>query len=125
MFNPDRKPSPGRENERGVEAFGPYEIAGSRGNPGNARFPLVQGQFDSDVFSPGVLVLQNLDDGRKIRIETGQEDSEILNVNGDIVVYRVNDSVYRASIAGDRLQGATVLAKDDDVPEVHWVFWSK
>lgn len=95
MFNPDRKPSPGRENERGVEAFGPYEIAGSRGNPGNARFPLVQGQFDSDVFSPGVLVLQNLDDGRKIRIETGQEDSEILNVNGDIVAMPDSNATVR------------------------------
>jgi hypothetical protein len=124
MLNPTGKASPGRENERGVEEFGDYEIAGSKGNPGNARFPLIRGQFfTSDVFSPGVLVLQNLDDGRKIRIETGQEDSEILSVRETVVVYRVNDAVYQAMIAGDRLEGTTLLAKDEDVPEVHWVFW--
>jgi TonB family protein len=123
MFNPDHKPSPGRENERGVEAFGDYEIAGSKGNDGTARFPLVRGQYDSDGFFPGVLLLQNLEDGRKMRIETGQEDSEILSVSDEVVLYRVNDAVYQANIVGDKLQGAILLAKDEDVPEIHWVFW--
>lgn len=74
---------------------------------------------------PGILALQNLADDRKIRIETGQEDSEILWVGGNTVLYRVNDTIYQASIAGDKLQGPSVVVKDDDVPEVHWVFWSK
>lgn len=124
MFNPDNKPSPGRENERGAEAFGDYGIAGSKGNPGNARFPVVRGQFDFASFQPGVLILQNLQDGRKIRIETGQEDSEPLNVNGDVVLYRINDGIYQAKIVGNKLQGIMLLVKDEDVPEIHWVFWS-
>jgi hypothetical protein len=123
MFNPDRKPSPGQENERGPEAFGDDEIAGSKGNDGNARLPLVRGALRSENFSPGVLVLQNLGDGRKIRIETGQEDSEILSVHEGTVVYRVNDAVYQARIAADKLQDVVLLAKDEDVPEIHWVFW--
>jgi hypothetical protein len=74
---------------------------------------------------PGILVMQNLSDARKIRIETGQEDSEILWVGSDNVLYRVNDTIYQAKIAGDKLQDTTVVVKDEDVPEIHWVFWSK
>ena len=117
------KVSPGRENERGPEAFGPSEIAGSKGNDGTARFPFVRGAYPGDIYSPGVLLLQNLEDGRKIRVGTGQEDSEILNVRGDEVLYRVNDTIYQAKIVGDKLQAASVLVEDVDVPEIHWVFW--
>ena len=115
---------PGRENERGPEAFGDYKIAGSKGNPGNARFPLVRGQIGgpSGVL-PGLLLLNNLEDGRNIRIETRQEDSEILSVRQDALLYRVNDTIYQATIVGDQLQNTSVLVKDEDVPEVHWVFW--
>ncbi len=73
----------------------------------------------------GILTLQNLADGRKIRIVTGQEDSEILRVQGDIVLYRVNDEIYQARIAGDQLKDTTLVVKDDDVPEIHWAFWSR
>jgi hypothetical protein len=128
-FNMDNaKTGPGRENERGQEAFGnSSEIAGQSGNPGNARFPLVRGAVDggTSTFLPGVLLLDNVKDGRRIRIETGQEDSEILQVRNDTVLYRVNDTIYQAAIQGSQLQGVSVVAKDEDVPEIHWVFWSK
>jgi hypothetical protein len=39
------------------------------------------------------------------------------------VLYRVNDTIYQARIVGDKLQDNSVLVKDDDVPEIHWVFW--
>jgi hypothetical protein len=125
-FNPDGKPSPGRENERGPEAFGPEEIAGARGNNGNAAFPDVRNLYGGDSsanFIPGVLLLQNLADGQKIRIETGQEDSEVIVVRDDAVLYRVNDSLYQAKLAGDKLQGTQLVVKDEDVPEIHWAFW--
>jgi len=94
-----------------------------------SRLPNVYGEYGAYCWMnrrrfPGILVLQNLADGRKIRMETHQEDSEILWVGADTLVYRVNDSIYRAAIAGDKIQGATLLVKDDDVPEVHWVFWA-
>jgi hypothetical protein len=80
--------------------------------------------LENDFVLPGILTLQNLADGRELRIETGQEDSEILWVGQDKLLYRVNDTIYQASIAGDKLEDASVIAKGDDVPEVHWAFWS-
>ena len=112
MFSAEQKPRPGAENER--------ETA-------TDRLPSVRQLYaygHANGWLPGVLVLQNLEDDRKIRIETGQEDSEILSVRGDQVLYRVNDTIYQAVIVGDKLQPASVVVKDDDVPEVHWVFWS-
>ncbi len=114
MANPDHKPGPGRENERGSSTD---------------RLPNVQEQYATflgrETSLPGILVLQDLADGRKIRIETGQEDSEILRVEGDTVLYRINDTIYQAKIVGDQLKDATVVVKDEDVPEIHWAFWSK
>lgn len=113
MRNPDHKPSPGRESERSQETD---------------RLPNVQEQYSifagKWVWAPGILVLQNLADGRKIRLETSQEDSEILRVEGDTVLYRINDTIYQAKIDGNQLKDTTVVVKDEDVPEIHWAFWS-
>lgn len=114
MRNPEHKASPGRESERGKETD---------------RLPNVQEQYSifagKWIWFPGILTLQDLADGRKIRMETGQEDSEILRVDGDIVLYRVNDAIYQARIVGDQLKDSTIIVKDEDVPEIHWAFWSK
>jgi hypothetical protein len=122
-YNSDNKlgTSPGAENERNTGG------AGGRGQGLTARLPNVRQEYGNQSLAwlPGVLVLQNLEDGRKIRIETNQADSEILSVRGDTVLYRyrVNDTIYEARIVGGALQGASVLVKDEDVPEIHWVFW--
>jgi hypothetical protein len=113
MFTSDRKPNPGIENERSFETE----------HLPNVRNAYAHGQGGNRL--PGILVLQNIEDGRKIRIETGQEDSEILSVTADSVLYRVNDTIYQAQITGDHLQDTAAIVKDDDVPEVHWVFWSQ
>jgi hypothetical protein len=74
---------------------------------------------------PGRLRLVDLADGRRIVICTQQEDSEILDVRKDgLVLYRVNDEIFRARIEGDKLSAPKLVVKGDDVPEVHWVFWS-
>lgn len=74
---------------------------------------------------PGMLVLDNLGDGRRITLQTNEEDSEILDVRKDgLVLYRINDSIFSARIEGDKLSAPTLVVKDDDVPEVHWAFWS-
>lgn len=113
-WNANQLPSPGRDNERGVE----------RDHFPNVRDLYAQFAGKKNL-TPGILVLQNLADGRKIRIETGQEDSEILRVEGDVILYRVNDTIYQARIDGSQLKDTTVTVKDEDVPEVHWAFWSK
>jgi hypothetical protein len=115
MNNPNHRPNPGKENERYITDGNPHDES--------APFPNVRDMYPIDEYRPGILVLQNLEDGRKIRVETGQEDSEVLAVRGQIVLYRVNDTIYQASIVGTRLQNISVAVKGDDVPEVHWVFW--
>ena len=113
-WNPEHTESPGRENER---------------DTGSGLLPSVRSGYQNFRgrwnWSPGVLTLQNLVDERKIRIETGQEDSEILRADGDVVLYRVNDTIYQARIEGDQLKDTSVVVKDEDVPEIHWAFWSK
>jgi hypothetical protein len=110
------QPNPGRENER------PEEKKTDLLPPTQTLYRSFVGH---NMLLPGILTLQNLADGRKIRIETGQEDSEILKVKDDLVLYRVNDTIYQARIDGDHVKDTTVIVKDEDVPEVHWAFWSK
>jgi len=114
MRNPDHKISPGRENERAYETDILPNV--------QQQYAIFQGKW---IWSPGVLALQNLVDGRKIRIVTGQEDSEILRVQGGILLYRVNDEIYQTRIIADQLKDITLVVKDDDVPEIHWAFWSE
>lgn len=109
-------PNPGRENER------PEERKTDRLPPVRTLYRSFKGH---NIVLPGILALQNLADGRKIQTETGQEDSEILRVDGDVVLYRVNDTIYQARIEGNQLKDTTVVVKDEDVPEIHWAFWSK
>jgi hypothetical protein len=113
MWNADHKTSPGRDSER---------------NSGTDTRPDIRGMYAQFkgrwIWSPGRLVLQNLDDARKITIETGQEDSEVLWIGSETVLYRVNDTIYQARIVGAQVQNTTVLVKDEDVPEIHWIFWS-
>lgn len=113
-WSPNNTTNPGRKEERGY---------------GTPNLPNVQLQYAGfrgrNQVIPGVLILTNLDDGRRIAIETHMEDSEILDVDGDEVLYRVNDAIYQAEIKGTALGPATAVAKDEDVPEVHWVFRSK
>jgi hypothetical protein len=49
----------------------------------------------------------------------------VLDVRADgLVLYRVNDKIFSARIEGDKLGPAKLVVKGEDVPEVHWVFWS-
>jgi hypothetical protein len=75
-----------------------------------------------DVSFPGTSILNNLAEGRKSKIETGQEGSEVLWVGEDTVLHRVNDTIYQARLANGQTKDASILVKDEDVPEVHWVF---
>jgi hypothetical protein len=108
----DRTRGPGVMNERASGTF---------------NLPNVEELYAStDNFYrfPGILMLENLDDGRDIRIMTNQEDSEVLYVRNNTVFYRVNDAIYASRIEQDRLDSPELLVRDDDVPEVHWMFWS-
>jgi hypothetical protein len=75
-------------------------------------------------YFPGVLYIQNLTNGRKLAIRTDQEDSEILTINENRIIYRVNDEIYAAALSDHGISNPVLLVKDIDVPEVHWAFWS-
>jgi len=111
-WNPDHGPQPGVAHQRAVETD---------------ALPAVKGVYDvyhgKECFIPGYLALWNLESGQRVAWHTDEEDSEILWVGSDTVLYRVNDTIYQARIVGDKLQDNSVLVKDDDVPEIHWVFW--
>lgn len=114
MWSPNNQTNPGRDEEK-AERMGYLDTVAS-------AYKYAEG---ADQAIPGVLILTNLDDGRRITMETHMEDSEILDVDHDQVLYRVNDTIYQAVINGTALGPATIIAKDKDVPEVHWVFRSK
>jgi len=70
-------------------------------------------------------VIENLKSQRKIQMETGQTDNEILAIKGDKAFYRINDAIYEGILAGNSLRSSSLLVKDDSVHEIHWIFWSK
>lgn len=105
---------PGAANER---EYGSLALPGTRSNyEGWATY----------FYLPGELEFDNLADGRKLTIHTGQEDTEILEVRPDgLVLYRANNQIFAARIRGDHVGPRVLVAADVDVPEVHWVLWTR
>jgi hypothetical protein len=115
FWNPNHAPNPGASNERNVETDTLPNV--------RELYAMFAGQNCS---IPGDLALRNLRTGQTIAFHTGQEDSEVLQIEADTVLYRINDTIYQAKIVGDQLiKEPTVVVKDEDVPEIHWAFWSK
>ncbi len=75
-----------------------------------------------NVQIPGKLAVWNLADGRRLMLNTGQPDSEVLSIgkNGDML-YRVNDAIYSAKIDGDSLGSAALVVKSPAAADIHWV----
>lgn len=114
FFDFSGKLSPGTQNERNTES---------------ATRPNIRDLFAAhaaeECYFPGVLALQNLVTNELLTIQTGQEDSEVLTMDGSNVVYRVNDAIYTAAITRNALSHPILLAKDGNIPDVHWAFWSR
>jgi hypothetical protein len=72
---------------------------------------------------PGILLLDNLKNGTHLEINTGEEDSEILNITGGHVCYRVNDSIFEAEITGSGIEGKRELGHAPELESAHWAFW--
>lgn len=105
--------SPGKENERLADL--------------DSGVPDIRDEYYNrflNLYIPGRLLIQNLVDGRKLTLETGQEDSEVLAIRADgQILYRVNDSIYSARISDKQIEVSTLVVKDDNAPDVHWAFW--
>ncbi len=85
-------------------------------------YPLDWFLRDARLFRPGVLFLYNVHTKRQYTIQTDQGDSEIVLVDGGSVYYRVNRSIYRASIGATSLGSAELLVEADVVQDIHWAF---
>jgi hypothetical protein len=73
-------------------------------------------------YLPGELVLYNVRSQQKYTIKTDQGDSEVLLVDGDTVYYRVNNTLYRATIGKTAIQNPVQMVRDDEVQFAHWAF---
>lgn len=105
-----KRVSPGKDRRR--------QKMSKTGMPADYRFDYF------DVYSPGILYMLNVITRDYIEWNTGQGDSEILLVENDEVYYRINDEIYKAPILnGKKLGKASLLIKDDRVPDIHWAFF--
>lgn len=76
-----------------------------------------------NLYYSGILYLLNIDTREYIEWNTGQGDSEILLVQDEVVYYRVNDKIYKATIInGEKLGETELLIQDEKVPDIHWAF---
>jgi hypothetical protein len=108
---------------------GPHRIEGrviEHGRPLPNELPAVR-EYENQLVNlhvPGKLILQNLSDERKLILETGQADTEVVAIRSDgEMLYRANDSIYSAKIVGNQITDTALIVKDSDVSEVHWAFW--
>jgi hypothetical protein len=100
------------------------EIANQRKTPMYSSASDVQAAYDRrflNIQIPGKLAIRNLADGRRLMLNTGQEDSEVLAIakNG-VMLYRVNDAIYAAKIDGDRIGSPSLVVKNPAVTDIHW-----
>jgi hypothetical protein len=70
---------------------------------------------------PGELILDNLRNHKHFTIHTGQEDSEVLEVSGDTVIFRVNDELKSMPLAGTDQGHEQLILKDARLTSVHWI----
>ena len=110
-WDPTHKPNPSINNERGTATETKPDV----------RFEYAHDAADG-CYIPGVLKLYNLSSGKEHEIVTRQQDSEVLTVSGRHIIYRVNDELYDGRITPQNQIHSRRIAKDDNLPEVHWAF---
>jgi hypothetical protein len=86
---------------------------------------LYSGMQGNEGFISGKLVLDRLDQPEHVVLDTGSEDSEVLDADNEHVVYRVNDTIFSAKIQANRITDVRTLVKDPRIEYVHWMISSK
>jgi len=126
----------GMVDENDLESLGPgwattkspdkARISPGRAERSQERRPTghpIDGFLTGYVYRPGILFLYHVPSGRYIQFETHQGDSEILLVEGDQLYYRVNRTIYRASIGEKSVGKPVFVVEGDEVPDIHWIFF--
>jgi hypothetical protein len=70
----------------------------------------------------GKLLLTNQKSGLEYEIDTGEADSEVVQVTDEFAIYRVNDRLLKSVMSGGRLLAPTEVAAGEEVVGVHWLF---
>jgi hypothetical protein len=78
---------------------------------------------DAGCYAPGILLLYSAEKGRLIKLETGNGDSEILLVDGDNLLYRIDRQICTAKIGPAEITDKAVLVEHDSIRDVHWAFF--
>lgn len=73
-------------------------------------------------YLPGTISFYNVQTGHYFTHETGQGDSEVIWMDGDRVLLRMNDALCWTAIDGSRLLPPQLLVKHEVVPDIHWAF---
>ena len=76
----------------------------------------------SRYYYPGILYLYDARSRKRYQIQTDQGDSEVLLVEGDTVYYRVNQTLYSATIGTSGVGKSTPILSDEIVQLSHWAF---
>jgi hypothetical protein len=108
-------------NSPGTEQRQTWLRSGSRDRDGgNAN---VDGLFRrSRYYYPGILYFYDVRSRKRYQIKTDQGDSEVLLIDGDTVYYRVNQTLYSATIAASDLGNSKPILSDETVQLSHWAF---
>ena len=72
---------------------------------------------------PGRITLFHSTDGQQLRIETGEDDTEVLAIHEGKVYYRVNDQLWQTGILKDKLAPPELVFESPVIGDVHWIFW--
>ncbi len=81
-----------------------------------------------DVFAisrddyPGDLLVANAHTSRVMTLHTGEGDSEVILCTDTALYYRVNDSLFEASIGDSGIGPARKIAQGPEVVQAHWAF---
>jgi hypothetical protein len=76
-----------------------------------------------ETYRPGVLFLYNVETHIYYEWNTHDGDSEVIFMDGDVVYYRVDRVLYRATMGAKELGKSEVVAEDDLMPGIHWAFF--
>lgn len=100
------------------------EIANQQKTPMYSSPFDIQAAYDRrflNIQIPGKMAIWNLADGRRLMLNTGQEDSEVLAIaeHGEML-YRVNDAIYAAKIDGDKIGAPALVVRNPAVTDIHW-----
>ena len=125
-------------SSRNVRAFGPWiagmvdEGLGSRNfrlSPGRHRptddqIVTVDDYLENEkIYRPGTLFVYNVTTHRYYQWDTQDGDSEVILIQDDQVYYRVDHTIYRASIGEKALEKPGLLVESPEVPGIHWAFF--